>query len=38
MNALEARGQDRSTALTGMLQRYCEGMHANEPVHTWAVP
>ena len=23
------------SALTGMLERYSEGMHSNEPVHTW---
>jgi hypothetical protein len=30
VHALQARGADRRTALTGML--------ANEPVHTWPVP
>jgi gamma-glutamyl:cysteine ligase YbdK (ATP-grasp superfamily) len=38
VNALEGRGLDRSAALTEMLKLYCEGMHANEPVHTWPVP
>jgi len=37
VRALEARGQDRARALTGMLERYCEHMHSNEPVHTWPV-
>ena len=36
--ALEARGADRAGALRGMLARYLEGMHANEPVHTWPLP
>ncbi len=35
---LEARGMDRESALTKMLQLYCQGMHANEPVHTWPIP
>jgi len=35
---LEAGGMDRESALTKMLELYCEGMHANEPVHTWPVP
>jgi hypothetical protein len=38
VHSLEARGLDRSTALTTMLKLYTEGMHANEPVHTWPVP
>jgi gamma-glutamyl:cysteine ligase YbdK (ATP-grasp superfamily) len=38
VHALQRRGADRVEALTGMLQLYCEGMHANEPVHTWPVP
>jgi hypothetical protein len=38
VNALERRGLDRSAALGEMLKLYCEGMHANEPVHTWPVP
>lgn len=33
--ALEQRGADRDTALTGMLERYLEHMHSNEPVHAW---
>lgn len=38
VTALEGRGQSRQQALAGMLERYIEGMHANEPVHTWEVP
>ena len=38
VHALEGRGLARVEALTEMLRRYCEGMHANEPVHTWPVP
>jgi hypothetical protein len=38
VQALEARGADRATALTRMLELYCQGMHGNEPVHTWPVP
>jgi len=38
VNALEAQGKDRGAALGGMLERYLEGMHSNEPVHTWALP
>ena len=36
--SLLSRGLDRSAALTEMLKLYTEGMHANEPVHTWPVP
>src|SRR5690625_812454 len=36
--ALEAKGMDREQALTEMLRRYMDGMHSNEPVHTWQVP
>jgi gamma-glutamyl:cysteine ligase YbdK (ATP-grasp superfamily) len=35
---LQRRGADRPEALTEMLRRYSEGMHANEPVHTWPLP
>ena len=35
---LEERGADRPTALSGMLRLYAEGMHSNEPVHTWPLP
>lgn len=38
VEALEAKGQDREKALTQMLALYCEGMHSNEPVHTWDIP
>ncbi|HET9657648.1 MAG TPA: glutamate--cysteine ligase [Kineosporiaceae bacterium] len=38
VHALQDRGADRVEALTQMLRRYCEGMHANEPVHTWSIP
>ncbi len=31
----EAAGDDRHTALRGMLGRYVDLMHSNEPVHTW---
>lgn len=34
----EARGADRAEALHRMLALYVEGMHANEPVHSWPVP
>ncbi len=33
--ALEDGGMTRPRALAEMLRRYCEHMHANEPVHTW---
>ncbi len=36
--ALEAGGLDRADALAKMLELYCEGMHSNEPVHTWELP
>jgi gamma-glutamyl:cysteine ligase YbdK (ATP-grasp superfamily) len=31
-------GMQRAEALRQMVERYCEGMHANEPVHTWELP
>jgi hypothetical protein len=34
----ERGGCTRTEALRRMLQLYCEGMHANEPVHTWNLP
>jgi hypothetical protein len=34
---LEERGLSRDAALSGMLKRYMELMHAGEPVHTWHV-
>ncbi|BBX75806.1 glutamate--cysteine ligase [Mycobacterium shinjukuense] len=36
VRALEAGGMTRRAALAEMLRRYCEHMHANQPVHTWA--
>jgi hypothetical protein len=38
VHALERRGSTRASALGQMLRLYCEGMHSNEPVHTWPVP
>jgi hypothetical protein len=38
VHALEDKGLDRPAALGQMVRLYCEGMHANEPVHTWPVP
>ena len=35
---LEAARRRPASALSGMLERYIEGMDANEPVHTWKVP
>ncbi|HET8601265.1 MAG TPA: glutamate--cysteine ligase, partial [Segeticoccus sp.] len=35
---LEERGLDRREALREMLRHYVEGMHSNEPVHTWPLP
>jgi len=35
VRTLEDGGVSRSAALSEMLRRYCEHMHANEPVHTW---
>ena len=37
VTALEAAGASRDEALHGMLTRYTELMHSNEPVHTWEV-
>jgi hypothetical protein len=34
-HALHDRRGDRYTTLSGMLRRYTEHMHSNEPVHTW---
>ncbi|YAL84634.1 glutamate-cysteine ligase family protein [Dermacoccaceae bacterium W4C1] len=34
----EERGQDRLQSLHSMLGLYLEGMHSNEPVHTWELP
>ncbi|MDQ4039779.1 MAG: glutamate--cysteine ligase [Actinomycetota bacterium] len=38
VRALQARGLERPKALQQMLRIYCEGMHSNEPVHTWGLP
>jgi len=38
VHALERRGLDRPAALEQMLRLYSDGMHANEPVHTWPIP
>jgi Glutamate-cysteine ligase family 2(GCS2) len=38
VHRLAERGADRMEALTGMLELYCQGMHGNEPVHTWPLP
>ncbi|ORV90727.1 glutamate--cysteine ligase [Mycobacterium interjectum] len=35
VRTLESGGVSRPAALAEMLRRYCEHMHANEPVHTW---
>ncbi|MGI8458128.1 MAG: glutamate--cysteine ligase [Propionibacteriaceae bacterium] len=35
VSRLERAGRDRREALRGMLARYLEHMHANEPVHRW---
>lgn len=35
VRALQDGGMSRPAALAEMLRRYCEHMHANEPVHTW---
>ncbi|WP_077100948.1 glutamate-cysteine ligase family protein [Mycobacterium terramassiliense] len=35
VRTLENAGVSRPAALAEMLRRYCEHMHANEPVHTW---
>ncbi|OBI25586.1 glutamate--cysteine ligase [Mycobacterium sp. E1386] len=35
VRALEDGGMTRPAALAEMLRRYCDHMHANEPVHTW---
>jgi hypothetical protein len=38
VHAFEERGMSRLEALIETLKLYREGMHANEPVHTWPVP
>lgn len=35
VRALQDGGMPRPEALAEMLRRYCEHMHANQPVHTW---
>jgi hypothetical protein len=35
VRALQDGGMTRRAALAEMLRRYCEHMHANQPVHTW---
>ncbi|OBH58910.1 glutamate--cysteine ligase [Mycobacterium sp. E2479] len=35
VRALQDGGLSRPAALAEMLHRYCDHMHANEPVHTW---
>jgi hypothetical protein len=35
VRSLEDGRMTRPEALAEMLRRYCEHMHANEPVHTW---
>lgn len=37
VQALQESGMTRPAALAEMLRRYCQHMHANEPVHTWTV-
>lgn len=34
----ERAGMSRDEALHHMLARYLEGMHSNDPVHTWSLP
>jgi hypothetical protein len=36
VRALQDGGMTRQAALAEMLRRYCEHMHANQPVHTWS--
>jgi hypothetical protein len=38
VQAFEDRGASRLDAVREMLRLYAEGMHGNEPVHTWKVP
>jgi hypothetical protein len=37
VRALQEAGMTRPAALAEMLRRYCEHMHANQPVHTWGL-
>ena len=38
VTAFEQRGLDRAAALHEMLKLYVDGMHSNDPVHTWPMP
>ncbi|AZI58558.1 glutamate--cysteine ligase [Nakamurella antarctica] len=38
VEAFESRGLGRIDALNAMLRLYADGMHSNEPVHTWEIP
>ncbi len=38
VEAFEDRGLGRDAALTEMLKLYSQGMHSNEPVHSWELP
>jgi len=38
VESFEGRGRDRPAAIREMLQLYTQGMHSNEPVHTWDLP
>ena len=38
VRALEAKGLSRMDALAQMVTLYLDGMHSNEPVHTWKLP
>lgn len=38
VRALQEHGLARPDALAEMLRLYCQGMHSNEPVHSWDVP
>ncbi len=38
VESFEGCGRDRPRAIREMLQLYTQGMHSNEPVHTWDVP
>ncbi len=38
VSALQSRGLGRLEAVREMLRLYADGMHGNEPVHTWEVP
>ncbi len=38
VRSLENAGMEREQALDRMLSLYAQGMHSNEPVHTWELP